>query len=258
MISLSRNAVRTFHQSASFVVATTISTSLGITDVPSRAAPRRLSLTGSKINETLSPFLPRGGRGNGGETRKRWMERERERERETKRERNCVSRVAKGVSIPVLSPARSLAPDGRETPDLCFIQFSPRGSPIFTKPRANDIRGANRPANARRSVTGQCRRRRGATLTKVRFRYIYIYIYIYIYKYIIPMINIKDAYACTLADKLRDNNINLLKIDKSCDNRINCRSERREMHLFFIRRLTEQFVDQLLRYIRCIVSVKSD
>lgn len=100
VISLSGNVVRTFHQSASFVVATTISTSR---IAPTRrAAPRRLSRAGSKINETLDD----GGGGDGGGGEKR----ERDREGGKGKERNCVSRRERSIDRVIVGVS-----DGRET-----------------------------------------------------------------------------------------------------------------------------------------------
>jgi len=89
-----------------------------------RAGPRRLSLAGSKINETLFS-LPHAvaevmvaERENGGET-------ERQGEIEMDKERNCVSRAAKGVSI-ALSPALARPRRTAVKHAVCVLFNSPR------------------------------------------------------------------------------------------------------------------------------------
>jgi len=81
------------------------------------AGPRRLSLAGSKINETLFS-LPHAmvmvaERENGGET---------ERDRDGQRAKLRLARRERSIDR-VIAGTRSLASDGREARGLCFIQF---------------------------------------------------------------------------------------------------------------------------------------
>lgn len=149
VISLSGNAVRAFHQSASFVVATTISTSR-IAESSRVKSRRDVRLFRGVKNKRDSLSWCRREVTTG-------KERKRE-EGEGGRERNCVSRAAQKE---YRSRYRRRALDGRETRTPRVILFNvPGGSPGTFG--ASDIRGAaDRPIEREREsdgvTSGQCR-----------------------------------------------------------------------------------------------------